>query len=296
MLLVDSFRDSPDCFWSVLQLFRKRAKLPKTVSATPTGPDPVQIIEIQIPNSLPAGATHTFKWDMTSQHTLSWEEPITAVVWDESLKCEVAVTLNAGSCNLYTYPKVVWKEAKPATKGFLSVVTSAVQANKKKFEILSGAHLQVFHLVFKTIAENPLERDVLKLGDWSGACSVLGMLVANTEAALDCVFSIYRAWPEMMAMPHHPGFFVGENAFHVLAVNSQEDRLCDMITMAYEQLDREQLRSCFTSQCMGLFFQGEPMYQYGAPDQPRSPQCPWKERLLLLLRRRRRRRRQRFAP
>mmetsp|Transcript_56145 Transcript_56145/g.111449 ORF Transcript_56145/g.111449 Transcript_56145/m.111449 type:complete len:986 (-) Transcript_56145:258-3215(-) len=262
-MLVDAFRDSPDCFWSILQLCRKQPKLPKTVSAEPIAAEPIQHLEIKIPGGLPVGTTFKIKWDMSAQHTVSWDEPITAVVWDETLKCEVAATINPGSCNLYTYPKVVWKEPKAQSKGFLSIVSSAVQANKKKSETLEGAYRKLLDLVFLTIAESPLDRDVLKLGDASGACSVLGMLVANTTAAIECVMGIYKAWPEMMAMPHHPGFFVGENAFHVLAVNSQEDALCSMIQMAYEELSREQLRECFTSQCMGLFFTGPPMYQYG---------------------------------
>ena len=185
MLLVDSFRDAPDCFWSVLHILRKRPKLPKTISATPTGPDPVQILDLELPRALPKGASTRIKWDMSSQHTVSWDQPITALMYDEQLRCDVAVTLRPGSCNLYTFPKVVWKEPAPQSKGFLNLVTSAVNANKKKFEVLEGSYLKLLQLVFLTIAENPLDRDVLKLPDPSGACSVLGMLVANTKGAID---------------------------------------------------------------------------------------------------------------
>jgi len=59
---------------------------------------------------------------------------------------------------------------------------------------------------------------------------------------------VYKAWPEMIATPHLPGFFVGENAFHVLAVNSQEATLCELIQMAYDHLERDQVKDCFTSQ------------------------------------------------
>jgi len=67
----------------------------------------------------------------------------------------------------------------------------------------------------------------------------------------------------MIAVPHLPGFFVGENAFHVLAVNSQEATLCELIQMAVDHLTREQVKDCFTSQALGLFFTGPPMNQYG---------------------------------
>ena len=263
MLLVDSFRDAPDYFWTCLQIFRKRPKLAKGFSATPSGPDPVQHLEFELPRALPAGKMTKIKWDMSSQHTVSWDEPITAMMWDESLKCDVAVSIRPGSCNLYTFPKVMWKEPAAPSKGFLSLVTSAVAANKKKFDVLEGSYLELLKLIFLTIAQSPLERDVLKLPDPSGACSVLGMLVANTKGAIDCCMAIYKAWPEMIAVPHLPGFFVGENAFHVLAVNSQEDALCDLITMAYDNLPRELIKDAYSSQAMGLFFSGPPMNQYG---------------------------------
>ena len=51
VVLVDTFRDAPDYFWGVLQCFKKKAQLPPTVSAEPVGPDPIQVIDIQIPGS-----------------------------------------------------------------------------------------------------------------------------------------------------------------------------------------------------------------------------------------------------
>jgi len=74
---------------------------------------------------------------------------------------------------------------------------------------------------------------------------------------------VYKAWPEMISVPHLPGFFVGENAFHVLAANSQEHTLCAIIQMAHDELDRAKIKDCFTSQALGFFFSGPPMNQYG---------------------------------
>ena len=140
------------------------------------------------------------------------------------------MTIRPGSCNLYMFPKVTWAQpAAPKGKGLGALISSAVAANKKPFEVLEGSYLKVLQMIFQTIAESPTERDILKLPDPSGACSVLGLLVANNKAAIDCVMNVYRAWPEMVAVPHLPGFFVGENAFHVLAVNSQEETLCELI-------------------------------------------------------------------
>ena len=47
------------------------------------------------------------------------------------------------------------------------------------------------------------------------------MLVANTKEAIDTCTAIFRIWPELMAQVHLPGPFIGENLFHVLAVNRQ---------------------------------------------------------------------------
>ncbi|KOO21552.1 hypothetical protein Ctob_000467 [Chrysochromulina tobinii] len=171
VLLVDSFREAPDYFWTCLQIFKKHPRLAHGFNATPTGPDPIQVLEFELPRALPRGKLTRIKWDMTSQHTLSWDEPITATLWDTDLKCDVAVSLRPGSCNLYTFPKVVWKTPAAPSKGFLSLVTSAVAANKKKFDVLEGAYLELLKLVFFTIADSHLERDVLKLPDWSGANS-----------------------------------------------------------------------------------------------------------------------------
>ena len=49
----------------------------------------------------------------------------------------------------------------------------------------------------------------------------------------------------------------------VLAVNSQEDALCHLIQLAYDRLDGDLLRDCFTSQAVGGFFWGKPMNTYG---------------------------------
>ena len=61
----------------------------------------------------------------------------------------------------------------------------------------------------------------MRLPDWSGANSVLGLLVANTDAAVDLCCSIFEVWPELMAQPHlkecaSGGLFVGEGAAEVL--------------------------------------------------------------------------------
>lgn len=185
---MDTFREAPDYFWSVLSCFKKVPKLPPSVRSEPAGPDPIQVVEIQLPGSGTPGrpATTCLTWDFSNQHTVKWEEPITVLMFDDELKANVAVCLRPGSCNLYTFPKVVWsKPAAPRGKGLGALISSAVAANKKPFEVLEGAYLKLLQNIFLTIALSPTERDILKLPDASGACSVLGMLVANTRGAID---------------------------------------------------------------------------------------------------------------
>jgi hypothetical protein len=83
------------------------------------------------------------------------------------------------------------------------------------------------------------------------------MLVANTKEAVDLVTDIFEIWPELMAQAHlkecdSGGLFVGENLFHVLAVNAQQEALCKLIQHAYDTLPRELLSDCFTSQARVL--------------------------------------------
>ena len=187
---MDTFRDAPDYFWGVLQCFKKRPQLPPTVSADPIGPDPIQVIDIQIPGSGAPGrpVTTRLTWDFSNQHTLKWEEPITALMYDDTLKCEVATTIRPGSLNLYTFPKVVWSTpTAPKGKGLGALISAAKAANKKPFEVLEGAYLKLLQLVFETIARSPTERDILKLPDGSGACSVLGCWWRTTRR-LSCAF------------------------------------------------------------------------------------------------------------
>ena len=128
---MDTFRDAPEYFWGVLQCCKKKPKLPKTVSAEPTGPEPVQHIEIMLPGSGAPGRPKPLRlsWDFSNQHTIKWEEPICVYMWDDEVNDKVAVTIRPGSCNLYGFPKVYWaKPAAPKGKGLGALISSAVAA------------------------------------------------------------------------------------------------------------------------------------------------------------------------
>merc|ERR1740138_550710 len=119
-LLVDTFRDAPDYFWGVLQCCKNNPKLPAAIGAGPAAPDPIQHIEVMLPGSGPPGRPKPtrIKWDFTTQHTISWDEPICVYMHDDEVNDMVAVTIRPGSCNLYMFPKVFWKTpSAPKGKG-----------------------------------------------------------------------------------------------------------------------------------------------------------------------------------
>lgn len=263
-VLVDAFYNAPEAFWGALSVFRKRPKPLGPGFTEPLGPDKIQTVEVgPFEGSGRRTTKSVLKWDMTMQHTLTWDDPICVLVEG------VATWLKPGSCNLYTYPKVTWKS--PVVTGkpnIFAVVRGAEAAAAKTAELLDGPRLTVLNEVFLAIARDKREREVMRLPDWSGANSVLGLLVANTKAAVDLCAAIFEIWPELMAQPHlkdcaSGGLFVGENLFHVLAVNNQEPALIKLIKLALERLPRELLCDCFTSQATGPFFWGKPMNTYG---------------------------------
>ena len=329
-VLVDAFYNAPDSFWTVLQCLRKRPPKLRPGFLEPVGPDKLQEVEISLPGAGSKTVSAQLTWNLTSQHTLSWSKPISAYIDG------ACVSLKPGSCNLYTFPRVVWEKPRVQKKASMfAVVRGAEAAAAKPFEVLEGSLLELLRMLFLAIARHPVDRDLLRLPDWSGANSVLGLLVANTEVAVTLCCDIFEVWPELMAQAHlrgeSGGLFMGENLFHCLAVNSQvrapavprlarrdtiarsvghwrwrrlasptdrawvmrlapaarharhrascspwhpramavlcvplqEAALCRLIQLAYDRLDREMLRECFTSQAVGPFFWVKPMNTYG---------------------------------
>ena len=258
--LVDAFWNAPSCFWSVIQCYKKTKKLEPPFSE-PLPRESHQTVEIYMQGSGRRKTTVTIHWDFTSQHTISWKVPLCVLV--DGMVTE----LKPGSCNLYTFPKVTWEKPQVTGKpNLFAIIRGAEAAAAKASEILDGRRLAVLNEVLLAITRDRREREILRLPDWSGANSVLGLLVSNTPAAIDICEQIFQQWPELMAQPHIVGtvnLFIGENLFHVLAANSQEKALVRLIQLAYERLDRDLLRQCFTSQATGPFFWEKPMNGYG---------------------------------
>jgi hypothetical protein len=154
VLGVDAFWNAPKCFWAALEFFKRKQELGPGFTE-PVPPDKVQTVEIMLQGSGAKKSRVTIYWDLTMQHTISWKEPITALVQG------VATTLKPGSCNLYTFPKVTWEKPRVTSKASIfQVVRGAEAAAAKASETLVFPHLSVLREIFLAIARDHRERGV----------------------------------------------------------------------------------------------------------------------------------------
>ena len=131
--------------------------------------------------------THHFR----EQHTIEWR--VVGIDTDDEL------VLPSGSCNLYRYPDVL-----P-----LGVLSNGA-------EPLEGAALHELNRLIVGLAID--EPSFMEVADGSGALPFLGLLVANTDAAVALALAIFEARPELLPLAHiERSPFEGENSLHVLA-------------------------------------------------------------------------------
>jgi hypothetical protein len=182
-----------------------------------------------------------FHWSLSGQHTLSWSKPVRATVDG------VTTTLASGECNLYHYPAVKFRCVPGATKPVPQ----------------EGARLELLSMLMTAVATEA-SVDIFCRADASGATPTLALLVANSRQALDMCLFLYQARPSLLAQSHGSGPFIGENAFHVAAVNRREHLLCQMVELAHAHLDIDALREVLSSQATGAFFAVLPTANYGS--------------------------------
>ena len=188
-------------------------------------PDPPGVYEAEAAGTLLVQST-------AGQHTMEWRSTLTGAR---------GVTLPAGQCNLYAYPKC-------SLGGKVGVVP-----NEAQLELLSG--------LLCTIA-SPRQHFFFRR-DASGACPIHALLIANNPEALELVLRLYREVPPLLMQTHGPGFFVGEGGLHVLAVNRREEELCEALRIADETLTTPQLIEVLGHVAHGGFFRSPPALFYG---------------------------------
>lgn len=179
-----------------------------------------------------------FEWLQKGQHTVRWPLPIRIAVNG------VMTSLAAGQANLYMYPKVTFNKV-PGEPGLVH---------------LSGSRLKVLDALIAAIA---VTGSVFESHDGAGATPILGLMVANTAAAMELARTIYTLRPALLGQQHAPGPFLGETVFHVLAANRREEELCAFIQLAHDELDAESLRRVLTCQVEGGFFRELTTSRYG---------------------------------
>ena len=190
--------------------------------------------------------------DVSGQHTLRWAA-IEMQLLDGALQpvhsTDCNISLPAGECNLYTFP---------------SVKIDGADA------ILDGDDLDALTEMILALATDPATADLMLTPDCVGAYPIHALLVANTEASLGLAMRLFRSEPGLMLQPHaQRGPFVGENCLHIVAANSKEDELLEMLDLAIARLPGDMVELMLTAQCEGVFFTEVPVLGAGA----RCP-CP----------------------
>lgn len=184
--------------------------------------------------------------DVSGQHTLRWAAVEMRLV-DGALQPvhskECNMSLPAGECNLYTFPLVRMDGADA---------------------LLDGDELHALTELILALATDPATAEMMLTPDCVGAYPIHALLVANTEASLGLAMRLFRAEPSLMLQRHTQGGpFVGENCLHIVAANSREEELLEMLGLAVARLPAEQLEAMLTAQCEGGFFTEAPMHFYG---------------------------------
>ena len=93
----------------------------------------------------------------------------------------------------------------------------------------------------------------------AGAPALCALIVANTKPSLELALTVYERAPALLQQTHQSKVFWGENALHILCVNSREAELCTCIELAAKHLKPKQLKNIFEGQATGLFFTELPM-------------------------------------
>ena len=180
------------------------------------------------------------------QHTVTWAETITLPYRVD----DVPALLKPGHCNLYRYPKVYFDHIRKGK----SVVPAP--------EALLVLEKVLLALLLDTVGNS--DGMFSERFDSAGARPQHGLILANTPASLDLLLQAVRKRPQLIALAHVGQPFEGENSLHVLAVNQQQEVLCEVVELAAANLNAQQCKETFLSAATGVFFSAEPMCYYGS--------------------------------
>ena len=170
--------------------------------------------------------------DSSGQHSVTWNQ-------DLGFKGR---SLRPGSANLYRFPAVHF-----ADETFEDVVTTG------------EGLIPLTELVLQTLQHTPFFTNK----DGAGANPIHALIVANNEASLSLVFTIFDLRPSLMTAIHAPGPFGGESSLHILIVNLRFKEALRLLQRASAVLSDNDLQQLLLSPAEGGFFTGEPMRSFG---------------------------------
>ena len=110
----------------------------------------------------------------------------------------------------------------------------------------------------------------MKRMDNFGACPIHGLLLGDSDAAVELARRMFEARPHLLTLTHgdmdkeyhSTAIFKGEGTIHIAAVNLREDLLCSMLETA-SKLSSEEIDRLYSTQAIGPFFHRLPMRHYG---------------------------------
>jgi hypothetical protein len=174
----------------------------------------------------------TINLDSSRQHMVTWEEEL----FFKGRKLDV------GTANLYNFPAV-----KFAAEAFEDDVAAG-----EGLVVLQELLFQIFN-----------HSDFFSCRDAAGAIPTHALIVANDDLSINMAFELFDRHPPLMTEIHSAGPFVGENAFHILIVNSRHEDARRLLQMASAKLGDDDLETLLLSCCQGAFFTKEPMRSFG---------------------------------
>ena len=108
---------------------------------------------------------------------------------------------------------------------------------------------------------------VEKLRDVSGAGLIHCLAIANTEKSIELAMNLFQIRPLLLLCVHSggrgglAGYFDGEGALHILAVNKKEDEFRKLVELAHAEFKPPQFEELLLQKTRGAFFrENVPMF------------------------------------
>mmetsp|Transcript_60800 Transcript_60800/g.135479 ORF Transcript_60800/g.135479 Transcript_60800/m.135479 type:complete len:725 (-) Transcript_60800:117-2291(-) len=208
-------------------------------------------IKVKKPLSLTSGTELKLTHSVRGQHTITIHSD---VLMEEDGTSVLAI--HAGSVNAFQFGK---KEMEPrAVSAYAELLLQVEQ------EVVGRSESEA---AGRSDGGVPTS-SVLSMMDASGATMLHGLLIANTDAAIEVVFRIFEELPQALLQAHGSTrdsgpLFVGENHMHILVTNARNEQACRFMRLVVSKFSTSKLSELLRGQPSGTFFGDEPMINFG---------------------------------